>query len=458
MGYFDEKNTGAVNSASLTGITERNKRNQAPESLVNSYEYLYSFRVKYKSSLDDKNIQDISDGFSNLKIFSKFDSAKFPDVIMQCVVSDQLLKNIQDDYRKATIYITIMRFCRLEMNEFTEAEEVWSDKEFRITEISHGNLPNDMTNNDPKVEDKLRNTVPITFTLVEKDTIGLIKEINSLILNNCTMTDVIGFLIGKFAPKMKVSLQELDNTEKYEQVYIPPVDFFKIIAYLDDTYGLYSYGHTVFCDNGELILVSKAAPEVTKDADISQIDINIFQAEEAVKPGSMGMTVWDEDNNKIEINYGFIPISNIRDVMAKVIIGKDVTIATRNSSFSPEGGAGIKSDEVFDRQSYFWLDSSSKFAEKNLELAMSEGCETIQLKLVGTLFEYFTPKLLYNVKALFEVAEGYKGKYRVSRVFTEFQKTNSDVEINESDSNTSKKVLSGFMTTEFTSIELLKIK
>ena len=458
MGYFDGKNTGAIDSASFTGIAERNKRNQAPESLVYSYEYLYSFIVKYKSSLDDKNIQDISDGFTNLKIFSKFDTAKFPDVIMQCVISDQLLKNIQDDYRNATIYITVMRFRRVEKDSFTDVEEIWSDKEFRIAEISHGNLPNDMVTNDPKIENKVENCVPITFTLIEKDTIGLIKEINSYILNNCTMADAIGFLIGKVAPKVKVSLQKLDNTERYEQVYIPPVDFFKVIAYLDDTYGLYSFGHVVFCDNGELILASKAEPDVVKNSNITQIDINIFQSETSTKPGSMGMTFLDKENKKIVINYGFLPISNIRDVMAKILTGKDITIATRNSSFSPEGGAGIKSDSLFDRQSYFWLDSSSKFAEKNLELAMSESCETVQMKLTGTMFEYFTPKMLVNVQALFEVAEGYKGKYRISRTLTEFQKVNSSVEITKDDSNTSNKVLSGYTTAEFTTIELLKIK
>jgi len=456
--YFERKDSGAVAQTSMTGLTDQRKRNPEPIELSSCIEYLYSFIVEYKSSLDDENIQFITDGFMSLKILSRYDRDKFPITLLKVMVSELLLKNIQDDYRKATVYITMLRYFQVEQGKYSDAEELWSRKEFKIADIGAGNLPADFNNNAPEVEDKLRGTIPITLTLIEKDTLAIMKDINSLIFNECKMSDALAFLVGKYANKTKVSIQIPDNTDEYEQVYIPPVDVFSVISYLDDCYGLYSYGHVAFCDLGELIILSKTDPNVEKDADITEIDVNLFQSEKQFAPGSRGSTFVDTEKKKLSIYYGTIPVARINDVANKLLSGKDITIGSRESSFTPEGGAGIEADELFDKQSYYWLDSSSKFADKIIEGAVSERSEVVQLRIAGTLYEYFNPKLLVNIQALYEVAEDYKGKYRVSKTYTEFLRSNGDVEIRDTDSNTSKKVLNGTTTSEFTTVELLKIK
>jgi len=455
--YFERKDSGAITQTSMTGIIDQHKRNPEPIELSSCIEYLYSFILEYKSSLDDE-AQPITDGFMSLRILSRYDRDKFPVVMLKVMVSELLLKNIQDDYRKASVRITMLRYYQLEQGKYSDAEELWSKKEFMIADIGAGNLPADFNNNAPEVEDKLRGGIPITLTLIEKDTLAIMKDINSLIFNKCKMSDALAFLVGKYASKTKVSIQIPDNTDEYEQVYIPPVDIFSVIAYLDDYYGLYSYGHVAFCDLGELIILSKTDPNVEKDADITELDVNLFQGEKQFSPGSRGSTYVDKENKKLTIFYGTIPVARINDVANKLLCGKDITIGSRDSSFTPEGGAGIEADKLFDKQSYFWLDSSSKFADKNIEELVSERSEVVQLRIAGTLYEYFCPKMLVNIRATYEVAEDYKGKYRISKTYTEFLRANGDVELRTTDSNTSNKVLNGTLTSEFTTVELLKIK
>jgi len=460
MGYFDKKNKNAVKDSSLTGLVDQRKRNKTPEELSNCIEYDYAFKVEFKSLEDsEKEIQDISEGFTGLRIQSRFDVAKFPEVIMECLVSDMDLKYLQDNYRKTILYITVLRYHREKVkNEIEGKEEIWNRKEFRIVEVSNGNLPNDFNNTDPEVENKITNMVNVRLSLIEKDTLEVMQKIGSYTFNKCTLADVMAFLAGRIGKEKLISIQKPDNTDEYEQIYIPPVDTFTAFNYLDIAYGIYTHGCTTFCDLGELLILNKIKPEIDKNSDITEVDIILFQSEFEARPGTNGVTYLNEKDKKVEIYYGGIPESKIADIPNKILFGKDITISNRDSFFSLEGGAGVESDDIFDRQSYFWINTSSKFAKEYMERIVSEKSEVLRMRIPFTLYEYFNPKYLINIRAINDVSQDYKGTYRVSRVNTTFLKMNSDVEIRQEDSNTSNKVLNGYATAEFSDIELLKIK
>ena len=457
MGYYDKENSGALSSGSMRGLSEQRKRNSKPDQSYKSEEYLYSIKVEYKSSLDSKVIKDWSVGFNRLEIYSKFDTAMFPDILMDVGVPDTDLKNVQDDYRNAIIYITIMRSVRKELNTYSGAIELWSKKEFRIIDLNSGSLPEDFTNKKPETADMETAFVPLRLTLISTETLRVYKPLNNFILNNVTMADVLDFLIGKISPKGILSAQKPDNTEVYEQVFIPATNIFSTIEYLDDYYGIYTHGVTVFANVDDLIILSKANPVVDQKAEVTEIDINLYQSETGVNEGSNGCTYINKEDKRIDIFYGSIPPTFINDNYNKLTTGSDITVGSRDSSALLKGGAGIQSDPLFDRQTYCWLNSSSKFRDKKLELSISESCEVIKIPIPGSLFDAFTPKMLVNVRALNEVAQDYKGKYRISKNRTIFQATKKNPDLRLDESNTSNKFVDAHMTTVVSNLELLKI-
>jgi len=457
--YFEKKNSTSIKNASLRGISEEQKRNPIPEKIANCKEYLFSVQVEYESSLDDAKKPNLSKGFMKLSIFSKFDTAMFPDIILECFVSDVDFKNMQDDYRKATIRITITRSYRKELKKFGKIEEIWSKKAFKISDISSGIIPKDTIDKNPADEDMNRAAIPVRLTLISTATLEVYKTINNFIFNDAKMADVLEFLVGKVCPKGKVSAQLPDNTDTYEQVFVPASNIFSTIEYLDDTYGIYSHGVTVFSNVDDLIILSKIKPNVNPKSAMTEIDVCLFQNNEPTEKGSLGCTYVNEEEKKLEIFYGLNPAIHINDIFNKLNTGKDITIASRDASFSPAGGAGIESDKLFDRQSYCWLNSSSKFADKKIELSISESSEVIEMVIPGTIFEEFTPKLLVNLRAVNETALDYKGQYRIARNLTVFQASEKDIGTDpETESNSDEKTFRSFMAACSTTVVLYKIR
>lgn len=107
-------------------------------------------------------------------------------------------------------------------------------------------------------------------TMDDKDNVNLIVECFEYtaffsdleLINVCytdvTMQDVIMDLIVKSKLKLKSTvITKIQNSTKYEQVFIPPMPFFKALKHLIETYSLHKTGTKVFLENECLYIIEK---------------------------------------------------------------------------------------------------------------------------------------------------------------------------------------------------------
>lgn len=83
-------------------------------------------------------------------------------------------------------------------------------------------------------------------------------ELINVCYNNVTMQDVVMDLINKSKLKLKsMVVTKITNSTKYEQVFIPPMPFFKALKYLIETYSLHRTGTKIFLEDDCLYIIEK---------------------------------------------------------------------------------------------------------------------------------------------------------------------------------------------------------
>ena len=106
---------------------------------------------------------------------------------------------------------------------------------------------NVLDGNDGDVSEYMPN-YRLELYLFKKEHLEFNRMLNSYVFHNTNLATVLLYLYQRNTQSREdyVYIGKLDNNQKYEQIIIPPLNFFDAIDYLQRVYGLYKNGVQVF--------------------------------------------------------------------------------------------------------------------------------------------------------------------------------------------------------------------
>jgi hypothetical protein len=95
-----------------------------------------------------------------------------------------------------------------------------------------------------------------TFFLFKEDDVNNAKNISNKIISNSNITNALAYLLSSNGYK-KVLMAPLHNKNTYEEILLQPITMIGNIEYLEQQYGFYDQGTTIFFDHDRMYIMPK---------------------------------------------------------------------------------------------------------------------------------------------------------------------------------------------------------
>jgi len=105
----------------------------------------------------------------------------------------------------------------------------------------------DIQTKDQMSEGKQKDRTPITITTVARDAFKTMTTMVNDVFENMSLKDIISSLVSTAGGTLIYDAKN-ENTEKISQVVVPPTTLYRVIQYLDSTFGLFEGVPVAFCD------------------------------------------------------------------------------------------------------------------------------------------------------------------------------------------------------------------
>ena len=287
-GILSGKNFGGLNSgavlggilANMKGGLSAGKFNVASalaavaglnnaQSSYGTYNYKYSvktFQLLIEGRKEPINI--INDAIKQVIITKDFDKCIHPILEIVTLLPPKLHQLIKDNKKTAKIHLDIKKDRYTMSGTLRRSEDFINnsfslimDDESDFKEKKEYEQVNKANGGDGKEDKFVFNTSDYTeeFTLSLWNTehIDAMRKVVNDIYKNCTISTAITNLYSKATGIKKILISPLDNTKKYSEVRIKPMNLMNIPEYLDKVYGTYYTGSSVFLDFNRLYFLSK---------------------------------------------------------------------------------------------------------------------------------------------------------------------------------------------------------
>jgi hypothetical protein len=412
-------NIKAAGSSNISfgGAQERNSSFKSANAKGYTYRITGSAEIQYlKKQGEDDIILD--DYIRNLEIHELYDKADFCFCKLELVIPSNIFRSFQDDYRNSAIKLNIERYSERDRSEDRKPEMVWEKKEFIIMDMPTGAPSEDNTKSGPTSTSKYEGLTVVKMNIIDRDAFKSNKTLFNFVANDVTVGDVLQYGISQCSEGKNIIVGKPDNTTKYEQIFIPPMNFPEMIKYLDKNYGIYKNGAIYFTSITDLIISDRVEKAKSKTDLVTKIKI-IFRSQSINGPdaGMYRSTYIERDTALIYLNDR--PRISIRDMALKEISGENITVSSKDKTYELQGGGGVKS-ELPGKEKYYWSTSTRKDLGSALSMDINEGVETISMVCENSDFMIFDIAKDITLEFDYDVNRDYTGTYRFSEVIHVF--------------------------------------
>ena len=245
--------------------------------------------------------------------------------------------------------------------------------------------------------------------------------VNSIIKKG-TVSDILAYSLTKSGIK-KVLLAPVDNNDMLEQVILPTLTTNSILSLLEEQYGVYKKGATLFYDLDRTYLIDKNS-ECTcwEDHEYKQTLVTIPKSMNDISfyPGCY----INEEDKRYEINVtpDLVTITS-ESVLNEQITGNNLTVVNKNTGEIEKIETGMEQhgDGTYNivQNSY-----NNKFATEILTTRITEKSKIVRLTLGDVDIDALTPNKEFTLT--FEESEinsVYGGSYRLGYCRHYFKKS-----------------------------------
>ena len=259
--------------------------------------YTYTFEIKALFS-DDSEVINISPYFNKFKISSNFVEDIFPLLICQFKLLPEIILKIQND---PDVKFSLEIFAIEDTDD--ELESIYLSKQI-LKPIRMTRTPLDISDELEVVDEEDSTQNELTYTtetfemiLLPKDSLILNKQLISGVYHNATVLDALVNLTNKL--DTKVNIIQPDNKVSYSQIILKPGNILSNIRFIDQVYGFYNTGLSMFYTFDELVI----GPQDNRRFSSSNDTIDIY-----IKFPS-------KNNTEEDITYGYYMDTNGKKII-----------------------------------------------------------------------------------------------------------------------------------------------
>jgi hypothetical protein len=259
---------GKFNVASaLSAISSFGKGSSQGSYATFNYKYsVKTFQLLIEGRKEPINI--LNDAIKQVIITKDFDKCIHPILEIITLLPPKLHQLIKDNKQKAKIHLDIKKDSYTMSGHLRRSEDFINnsfslimDDESDFKEKKEYEQVNKANGGDGKEDKFVFNTSDyteeFTLSLWNTDHIDAMRKVVNDIYKNCTISTAITNLYSKATGIKKILISPLDNTKKYSEIRIKPMNLMNIPDYLDKVYGTYYTGSSVFLDFNRLYFLSK---------------------------------------------------------------------------------------------------------------------------------------------------------------------------------------------------------
>jgi hypothetical protein len=408
-GNISLKDSGSSNAS----LSKAQKRNLSPIS-INAKAYTYRItgkaEVKYLKEKNDESIP-LSDYIISMDLIEMYDKADICSCNLTLGISSSIYRSFQDDYRNTRIILSIDRYESIDRNTDRKPVSIWKDKPFIIVGIPKAAPSEDASGKEPTNTSTSDSITRVTFALVDEDGFNSNRNLFNFIAKDATVGDVLQYLISKSSRNKRICVGKPSNTQKYEQILIPPMNFQDAIEYLDTNYGIYKNGAIYFTSVDALTICDRVEKVKSQEDPVTDITI-VFQNGSTSGPQSGMFKSTAIDKDQATIYTVSRPVIAIKDVTLKEIFGEKITLNFKNSQNDIPGGGGVKSD-FKPKEKYFWSGINREDLGSAVAMEINEVVEAITIDVDNSDMNLFDIAKNIKIKFDYDVNRDYTGEYRL---------------------------------------------
>jgi hypothetical protein len=363
-----------------------------------------------------------------LYIEKDYDKDYLPVIMIDLSISSLDENKVDDD---TIFHVTIKQFYVEggDINNERKSLKTFIDEKFH--RIDYGTQPDVSEKFEKKIrasdgldDDSLASydlTSSVTYVLVKKSDLIMTKVLTNDVLVNCTMHDVICYLLTVAGCGKKVLMSSLTNTTNYSELLLEPRTFLEQMIFLENEFGWHTEGTYIFIDYDIFYIVRKGStPTVWLKNEPKKVCFCINSLESSDKDSS-GIII--QDNivyvNTDDENYKMVDASIVEDqisgsnlILVNTTTGDSTTIESGTNTMS---NSGTYVSKMYHGHNPYTIEQFKRMRKENDHI-WDIVCNNSDIG-------FYTPQRLFTfLSDVTKINDALKGTYRISSMKSSFIK------------------------------------
>lgn len=268
-----------------------------------------------------------------------------------------------------------------------------------------------------------------TFYLFKEDDVMNTRKIINNVISGGNMTDAISYISSE-AGFNKILLSPLDNSKYYNEILLPPLTSLGNLLYLEQQYGFYKNGSTIFFDVDRTYIIDKT-PKSTAWTE-GEFILTLFTIQESANVSNFVSGSYVDEFTKtyyINITSGGISLFN-ESVIA------DQTEGNNFISINPaKNDIQTKYSDTVQRGDGTYKILVNRFGNPYVEsmriFKKGESCNIVHISISDFDLDCISPnKTFIFIFENSEINKEYGGNYRIIKSVVNFTKDGEEFKIN----------------------------
>jgi hypothetical protein len=348
---------------------------------------------------------NISEDVTDINVRKNYITSSFPLVVINIITTEEI-RNIMRD-NDVSVKLKVSKYSDFNQEGDQDSSSITIEDVIMNTVIRSYKKPfvaTDSKNEDDN-EDKFNKSdtmkfIPYQIVGIPEDLIQKNKIVVNEVYENSRMDEILVHLLSQ-AENQNIYIDPSDNIEREQSLLIPPMNIVPAIRYLQEVYGVYNAGLSIFFDFDKTYLF-----KLYKESRDYKNTLEII----SLAPGSDNSIVEfttpqiDESNN-VKLYLTVPPPFVSLDKINKDSLGQTTVFNSYDYNFDT-----VK--RIYDQETnngktrYFWNSSQNSINEESFINETLKSSEGIMVTLKSISPSYFNIDTLYTVNTPSGYANG----------------------------------------------------
>jgi hypothetical protein len=354
---------------------------------------------------DSDSSVDISRYVTDINVRKDYAQSSFPLVVVNFMITEQLRDTMQGN--DVSIRLKVSKYVDVnqdttQADSIVSVDEVVFDTVIRSYQKPFSSTMS-RTEEDNESGDNQRDTIQLTPYQIAGIPDDLISK-NRLVVNevyeDARIDDVLVNILSSVEQR-RIFVDPSDNVERERSLIIPPMNLVPAIKYLQEVYGVYDAGMSLFFDFDGTYLTKLLAQSRVYSNTLEVITVPPNDNDADIRYSSNQI---DEAGN-VRLNMKVPPPYVSNDKINLDYVGQTTVFNSYDFNFEPV--RRIYNQETNnDKTRYFWNRYQNKIFEQSYINEAIRSSEAIMINLKNISPSYFRQNTLYKVSSDRQYATG----------------------------------------------------